>query len=180
MSLEKLVYVDNQTVIHAEQLNAIQDAIIENEDNIADLDTRINNIPSAAPAQESTDYPGCYYRTVNGVQEWVNPPMALGVEYQTTERFNGKPVFTKLVDCGTLVEGVNAIKYYDTIYAFAFKVCGKLFDSGIVRTLPYDSAEITSTYQCHLRAAAGSISLHCGSNLAGRTAQVQVWYTKEN
>ena len=37
----------------------------------------------------STDHPGCYYRMIDGVTEWVNPPMAVGVEYRTTERFNG-------------------------------------------------------------------------------------------
>lgn len=34
--------------------------------------------------------------------EWVNPPMQLGVEYRTTERWMGKPVYVKVVDCGTL------------------------------------------------------------------------------
>lgn len=29
--------------------------------------------------------------------EYVNPPMNLGVEYRTTERYQGKPVYTKLV-----------------------------------------------------------------------------------
>ena len=32
--------------------------------------------------------------------EWVNPPMDVGVEYRTTERYMGKPVYAKLVDCG--------------------------------------------------------------------------------
>lgn len=34
--------------------------------------------------------------------EWVNPPMQTGVEYRTTERYLGKPVYVKLVDCGTI------------------------------------------------------------------------------
>lgn len=34
--------------------------------------------------------------------EYVNPPMALGVEYRTTERYFGVPVYIKLVDCGLL------------------------------------------------------------------------------
>ena len=50
----------------------------------------------AEPAIESTDYPGCYYRTVEGRTEWLNPPMIAGVEYCTTERYNGSPVYTKL------------------------------------------------------------------------------------
>ena len=59
---------------------------------------------------ESTDYPGCYYRMVDGVVEWFNPPMQVGGidadgnpinEYRTTERYLGKPVYVKLVDFGT-------------------------------------------------------------------------------
>ena len=34
--------------------------------------------------------------------EWVNPPMQLGGEYRTTERYLGKPVYVKIVDCGTI------------------------------------------------------------------------------
>lgn len=34
--------------------------------------------------------------------EWSNPPMELGVEYRTTERYLGKPVYVKVVDCGTI------------------------------------------------------------------------------
>ena len=37
-----------------------------------------------------------------GEWEWVNPPMQLGVEYRTTERYLGKPVYCKLVDFGAL------------------------------------------------------------------------------
>ena len=34
--------------------------------------------------------------------EYVNPPMTLGVEYRTTERYMGKPVYTKAVNFGAL------------------------------------------------------------------------------
>lgn len=34
--------------------------------------------------------------------EWLNPPMQTGVEYRTTERRNGKPVYAKLIDFGLL------------------------------------------------------------------------------
>ena len=34
--------------------------------------------------------------------EWANPPMELGVEYRTTERYLGKPVYVKVVDFGVL------------------------------------------------------------------------------
>ena len=48
-----------------------------------------------APAVESTEYPGCYYRTVDGETEWINPPMN-GGPYRTTERFRREPVYTGL------------------------------------------------------------------------------------
>ena len=51
---------------------------------------------------EDKNYPGCYYRTVNNVTEWINPPMVLGTEYRTTERWNGKVVYVKLFDFGTM------------------------------------------------------------------------------
>lgn len=54
------------------------------------------------PAAESADHPGCYYRMVEGEKEWVNPPMQIGVEYRTTERWQHKPLYTKMVDFGTL------------------------------------------------------------------------------
>lgn len=35
-----------------------------------------------------------------GEWEWVNPPMQLGTEYRTTERWNGKVVYTKMIHYG--------------------------------------------------------------------------------
>ena len=40
--------------------------------------------------------------TQNNPWEWVNPPMLLGIEYRTVERFQGKPVYVKVVDCGVM------------------------------------------------------------------------------
>ena len=41
--------------------------------------------------------------------EYVNPPMRLGVEYRTTERYQGKPVYTKIFSFGALPN--NTTKY---------------------------------------------------------------------
>lgn len=43
-----------------------------------------------------------------GEWEYHNPPMALGTEYRTTERWKGKPVYVKAVDMGALVS--NSLK----------------------------------------------------------------------
>ncbi len=54
-------------------------------------------------AKECVLYPGCFYRSSRyGGMEWLNPPMLPGVEYLTTERHNGKPVWVKLVELGSL------------------------------------------------------------------------------
>ena len=42
-----------------------------------------------------------------GPLEWINPPMQLGVEYRTTERHNGKPVYKKAVNTGALSAGTS-------------------------------------------------------------------------
>lgn len=56
----------------------------------------------ASRMKESTEYPGCYYRTVDGEEEWLNPPMNTGVEYRTTDRYNSEPVYTRILECGQL------------------------------------------------------------------------------
>ena len=40
--------------------------------------------------------------------EYDNPPLDLGVEYRTTERYLGKPVYVKVVDCG--IAPINSTK----------------------------------------------------------------------
>lgn len=34
--------------------------------------------------------------------EYINPDMQLGVEYRTTERYIGKPVYTQIINCGSM------------------------------------------------------------------------------
>lgn len=53
---------------------------------------------------ESEEYPGCFYRVLNDVEYWVNPPMMESVEYRTTERHNGKPVYAKYGESATVFE----------------------------------------------------------------------------
>lgn len=45
---------------------------------------------------EDKKNPGCFYRMIDGEKEWVNPPMITNVEYRTSERNVGRPVYTKI------------------------------------------------------------------------------------
>jgi hypothetical protein len=56
----------------------------------------------AAPAIEDATYAGCYYRMVGDEREWINPPMALGEEYRTTERLDKLVVYTKMTSFGEM------------------------------------------------------------------------------
>lgn len=87
-------------------------AYLQNADTNAYLETRL-----AALGVEDVEHPGCFYRMVNGKQEWLNPPMELGVEYRTAERWLGMVVYTKLFDYGVIPkasEGVRTVIYTDS------------------------------------------------------------------
>ena len=58
---------------------------------------------------ESDEYPGCYYRVVDGNVEWINPPAEPGVEYRLTERFEDKTVFQSLINIASLPNASRAI-----------------------------------------------------------------------
>ena len=65
-------------------------------------DAQKKKVRSSIDAMQGIDNGnGCYYVLNNGVVEWINPPMIIGTEYRTIERYQGKPVYTKIVDCGS-------------------------------------------------------------------------------
>jgi hypothetical protein len=48
--------------------------------------------------------------------EWENPPMLLGIEYRTTERYLGKPVYKQAVSVGTM--GVGSASAATQLYKY--------------------------------------------------------------
>lgn len=72
--------------------------------------------------------------------EWVNPPMNLGIEYRTTERYLGKPVYVKTINMGNLPG--NAVKQSsfqsNNVVDKIVSVTGQCTsDSGVNMSLPY-------------------------------------------
>ena len=49
------------------------------------------------------------YAVYGYADEWNNPPMALGVEYRTTERCEGRPVYAKRIHCESMPSGAGYI-----------------------------------------------------------------------
>lgn len=84
--------------------------------------------------------------------EWITPPMVLGVEYRTAEKHNGKPVYTKLVDCGAMPNNTaKTISYSDDVNVRPISVTGT-WSNGTI-TMPGESG--TSSFPVQLQ----SISL---------------------
>ena len=50
-------------------------------------------VSGVTPYAESESHPGCFCRQVDSETEWLNPPMAVGTEYRTAERYLGNPVY---------------------------------------------------------------------------------------
>lgn len=127
---------------------------------------------------EDETYAGCYYRMVNNVQEWENPPLIGGVEYATTERHKGKAVYVKLVDIGTLPSNTSKQVVYSKNPATCVKIEVVVSNSGgTTYLLPF----ITSTGD--LRTAAQvtkyNIILNTFSDLSSYSGIAKIWYTKD-
>ena len=138
---------------------------------------------------ESTEYPGCYYRMVDGVVEWFNPPMQVGGidadgnpinEYRTTERYLGKPVYAKLVYFGALPNATTryvnpGISNFDTLTEpMIVKITQS--DGGINET-PY----VTDTAirgRAWFKMASGGICIRTMEDCSSSTAYVKLKYTK--
>lgn len=102
--------------------------------------------------------------------EWVNPPMQLGVEYRTTERYLDKPVYVKVVDCGNLpASGIKNI-------AHGIANCKPIYVYGEMsngNTLPY--AVGTSYY---ISADGTYIQIYVTGDLSNQTVKATIKYTK--
>ena len=122
---------------------------------------------------ESTDYPGCYYRTVDGVVEWFNPPMLLGVEYRTTERWNGAPVYAQLFDCSPLPNATTKVFPVEGTYADNVSV---VVDYGGMST--HFGQSLQNKGFASLNVTQSQISITTENDLSAGNAYVWVKYTK--
>lgn len=104
--------------------------------------------------------------------EWINPPMIVGGEYRTTERYKGKAVYTKLINFGYLP---NATKSGIAIGVDATLVlrCKGVMSNGY--TLPY----VYGDTRIELSAEKDWILITTNKDYSTGTADIQIWYTKD-
>lgn len=107
--------------------------------------------------------------------EWVNPPMESGVEYRTTERFWGKPVYYKIVDCGQIADNKQVEHGIGNM-----RDC--IFCQGLRGAMPMpsisnnDLSDPWSYYVADVNRT--KITLACGTTAAGGNCHVILKYTK--
>lgn len=130
-----------------------------------------------------------------GEWEYVNPPMALGVEYRTTERYMGKAVYVKRIVLDALAIGTEAQPSRTNIDGGLFTdVCETLVrhdmfvypsSGGAMFRIPFINAEgklkaIGSMTQSNVSSGDTWLygSIYTFDDLSAFKAMVTCWYTK--
>lgn len=118
--------------------------------------------------KESSEYPGCYYCTVDGETEWLNPPAVLGVEYRTAERWLGKPVYTKLLEVGYAANGKAVAHGAGSV--------GILRCAGLLSNIPLPINQ-NSNYYAYLDVSWNNVTLY-EAGYDNSYVVAQLWYIK--
>lgn len=107
-----------------------------------------------------------------GEWEWVNPPMVLGVEYRTTKRHNGKPVYTQAISFGALPNASEKLVSYCSNSGTV---------GGVLRVYGYTSSGVTLPYNSsyasyNLYGSTTAVGVETNANKSDQTAVVIVEY----
>ena len=119
------------------------------------------------------------YGSKIGEWEYVNPPMQQGIEYRTTERYLGKPVYCKVVDLG---EGTNGKTVNVGTTEMIHVECRATYGSWSLPMpeLPFGSTDksLESTTAQAFYSNAKTVTIIKGSTCPAFTATAKIYYTK--
>lgn len=108
----------------------------------------------------------------NGVWEpweWRNPPMSVGVEYRTTERWNGKVVYTKLVNYTGMPNSNRYAVAHGAAATQILRCAGMNITTGM--NIPCDTISVFADKT--------NITIITTADHRSHFAYVQIWYTKD-
>ena len=122
-------------------------------------------------------------RTYTGgkwIAEWENPPMGRNTEYRTTERWTGKPVYTKQITFGILPNtGAKGVETGIDSLSDVIRIDGYVKDSGSQTwNALYSHGHITDVWVIHSDDGK-YVGIKTAADLSDREAFVQIWYTKD-
>lgn len=132
---------------------------------------------------EDSTYAGCYYRMVNGVREWFNPPMVLGTEYRTTRRYKGSPVYVMAVNVGTMPSSSGGAKNFtvgqsgDTIYPIDYSIIIKKSDGELYKLPMITKAGAINTATGRL-GGARTFNIYVQTDMSAYSGEAYVEYIK--
>lgn len=144
----------------------------------------VNNVSKLmANAVESTQYPGCFYRIVNGETEWINPPLMRGVEYLTTERWNGNKVYQKILYAGALSNKTSMSIEIGAEYNKIISVTGYAYDPENNMSYPFPIILNGLTPIAVISGVEGNglvsyVIINVNDDLSAFSADITVKYTK--
>lgn len=108
--------------------------------------------------------------------EYQNPLMSLGVEYRTTERHLGKPVYVMAVDFGALPNTTSK-----TLWSTPTANVNKIIDyggEGAGYALPYDGTNYIKLTCALTGSNVVSVTVTTGTNYSSSNATIWFKYTK--
>ena len=181
ISNARLVKVDGSTLA----LDLYVSGTGKNDWNLQLCNCGHNPITLTTPTFISTDDTLPSGETLAAVMEYQNPPMLLGVEYKTMERYLGKPVYTKVVACGNLPNGTTAEVAHGIanigIIVSAQAIASNATDifNGLAYLPDIYNGSLTDRWTVYLAGVNyHSIRIFCGGGLAGCPVYVTLKYTK--
>lgn len=105
--------------------------------------------------------------------EWDNPPMALGVEYRTTERYLGKPVYKQLVNCGYTPDTAQTTVTLEDTTIRIFEVTGRTTDGNTI-PIQRDTAKLMTIHG----SGNNIVITNNASSYSKQVAYAKISYTK--
>nr|DAG07593.1 MAG TPA: hypothetical protein [Caudoviricetes sp.] len=172
----RIVHIDNNT----NAIDIYYNINFSHDVGVCFIQTGRDNVAMQKPSYISDSDALPNGETLLAPMEYLNPPMALGVEYRTTERYMGKPVYAQLIDCGygpnnSNAHATKAIENIDTIVRWsgtssdgsAFPFANHMYSPAhILNGIVYKSSNVLH------------IDLYSNENKSGVTLYVSVFYTK--
>lgn len=104
--------------------------------------------------------------------EWIHPYLQPGVEYRTTERWSGSPVYTKLLRVTGLVNGMTVATGLDERCQI---VQASVSAEGLISPYAWEGAN--NYFRADVNT--NNLTLYCGSALSGKQVRALLKYVKE-
>ena len=114
-----------------------------------------------------------------GGWEYLNPPMALGVEYPTAQRHLGKKVYTKLISLGTLPDTQSKRvdpEILSTATIVSFQAFARSTSSGVLQQMPIINTSGNTLAKVQMTST--NVMVYTYADLSAYEGYVTICYTK--